>query len=109
MRQYCSQAAEEARQLATGKGSLTSLYVVNVAAATRYVWVFDNTASSGTVLCGPFPVAAGQGLALGWPEGDDMNNSQPRYATGLRVASSTSASSFAASGAADFRINATFE
>jgi hypothetical protein len=98
---YASQDAEEAVQIDTGRGVLWSLYVTNVNAADRYLWVFDSLASSGTVHCGPFKIAAGDGLGL------NIGYGKP-YETGLRVAASSTHAAFTASAGADFRINAGF-
>lgn len=91
---YQSQAAEEVKQVATGRYVLNGLYVVNVSASTRYVWVFDNTASSGTVLCGPFPLATGAYISLHLPFGMKAD-------TGIRVAASSTLATFTASAAND--------
>lgn len=94
---YVSQAAEEVKQVATGRYVLNTLYVINVAAAKRYIWVFDNTASSGTVLAGPLPVNSGDFVCLGADHGIGAS-------TGIRVASSTTGDVFTASAGSDLRM-----
>ena len=95
---YASQAAEAAKQVRTGKGVLHSLYVFNVQATVRYLWVYDNTAASGTVLMGPFEVPSLKGVSIESLTGNPFD-------TGLHVASSTSGAAFVAGGA-DFFITA---
>ena len=93
---YTSQAAEEVVQVRTGRGLFWSLYATNTSGSTRYVWVFDNTASSGTVVTGPFPIAAGQALGM------DLRYGIP-FENGLRVAASSTHATFTATAANDMR------
>lgn len=96
---YASQAAEETKLIGSGHGILCSVFVFNVSASAKYVFIFDNTSATGTILAGPFPVEANQGIAI------SFTDSPVEFALGAFVASSTSASTYAASGTADFRIN----
>lgn len=93
---YCSQAAEKSVQVDTGRGLLWSLVICNLNAATRYFYVFDNTSAAGTVLAGPFAVAAGDTRGIDCRYGI-------QYETGLRVAASSTFGTFTDSGANDAR------
>lgn len=95
---YISQAAEEVKQVATGRYTLSSLFVINLNASARYIWVFDNTASSGTVLCGPFKVAGSEQVSIEIPTGIVSE-------VGIRVAASSTGNVFTAAAADDFRMN----
>lgn len=97
---YVSAAAEEHPQIVTGKGVLHRLAVFNSNAALRWVWVFDNTASSGTKVIGPFPLAADSGFV------DLTFLTGVPFSTGLRVAASTSGTAFSASASNDLTIAA---
>lgn len=100
---YKSQAFEERKALVAGRGSLLELYVVNNAASTRYVYVFDNSASAAeTQLVGPFVLVAGGYLSINSEVGFP-------YEQGVVVASSTSLGSYVASGAADLSITGQWE
>lgn len=99
-RWYASQAAEEKKTVETGKGVLHRLAVFNSNASGRFLWVFDNTASSGTLLIAPIPLAANVGFA------DLTFLTGIPFTTGLRVASSTSGTTFTASTTADLSITA---
>lgn len=92
----------------TGAGALASLFAMNVAAATRHIWVFDGINASGapgSLLVGPFPVAAGEVIAVSFEasvaRADRYRSSLPEFSTGLFVASSTTASTFTQSVGSD--------
>lgn len=97
--QYVSAAAEEVRQVKTGAGRLVQLALTNVNAAARYAWIFDNTASSGTLALPPVALAIGETkiISLLVPK---------RFTTGLRVAASSTLATFTAAGAADLIMGA---
>lgn len=107
---YVSAAAEASAQaFAAGtSGQLQTVTVVNVAAGTRYVWIYSGTSSAGTLIAGPFPIASGGGLTVDFgdvtrPRG--THASLGRFTNGCWIASSTSGTTFTAGGS-DFRINA---
>lgn len=111
MAPYVSSEAEASAQVfaAATIGNLRAVSVVNLAAATRYVFIFSGTSSAGTLIAGPYSVAAGGGISIDFGDFNDAKR-QPakrlgRFTNGCFIASSTSGSSFAAGGA-DFRINA---
>lgn len=86
----------------TGNGNLRSFYVLNVAAATRYLWIFDGTTAAGapaSLIAGPFPVATGEGLAVDYAS--STRSQAPDFSTGCFFASSTTAATFTQSGGAD--------
>lgn len=89
-----STAAEEVRQVVTGKGMINSIHLTNANAAIRYAWIFDNTSSAGTLLCRPIPLAIAGGFAVDLPWGIP-------FAVGIRVAASSTIATFTASAAAD--------
>lgn len=92
--QVVSAAAEEIRQLKTGAGRLYQLALTNVNAAARWAWVFDNTASSGTLALPPIALAIGETKIISLPI-------PKRFATGLRIAASSTGATFTAAGTAD--------
>lgn len=91
---YTSQSFEEAHTVVTGKGVLYGITIVNKNASQIYMWVFDNTASSGTRLTVPFPVPSG-----GIVSGSDLFGKP--FSNGLRVAASSTLGTFTALGAND--------
>lgn len=96
---YCSPVAGElTKVLKTGRGRLHSLRVVNTTAAKIYVFVFDNTAASGTLLMPPIPVAANDHVYLTF--------FQIAFATGCTVSASTTPTAYAAAGANSLQIHA---
>lgn len=95
---HVSQAADEVEQVHTGAGVVHSLYATNANAADRWLWVFDNTASSGTALLGPFLIPAGKYVSVDIAYGKE-------YSTGLRVAASSTHLTFTAAGANEHRFN----
>lgn len=101
---YHSGSAESAAQVATGPGYVSSLSVKNVSASTRYVYVFDGTSSSGTRIEGPFTLASGAGIALGFS--DERTALGMRYTTGLYVGSSSTLATYTAAGGTDLLIDA---
>lgn len=110
---YVSAAAEGTAQLFSGKGNLRSLAALSVAAAKRWVYVYDGTDATGTLIAGPFPVEAGQPLSITFFDGDqapptkdELEHKLGHFSTGVFVGSSTSGTTYTASGAADFRFNA---
>ena len=111
---YVSSAAEASAQaFASGTtGQLRSVTVLNLAGGTRYVWIYSGTSSAGTLIAGPFPVAAGAGVSLSFGDfggANDVtrssNSALGRFTNGCWIASSTSGTTFTAGGS-DFRINA---
>lgn len=100
-RRYTSQAAEEARTVKAGGGRLYKLLVANVNASARYLYVFDNTASSGALLLPPIPVAASGLAEVTLPGG-------LRFSTALRFAASSTIATFTAAGANDVYVTAEY-
>lgn len=113
MTPYVSAAAEASAQVSASgtSGTLRSVSVLNVSAATRYVYVFSGTSSGGTLIAGPFAVAAGAGVSVDFGDREDPRRTTHkvlgRFTNGCFIASSTSGSSFAAGGS-DFRMNVEF-
>lgn len=108
MARYVSPSAEQSKLVVTGGGSVSSLYVLNLAASKRWVYVFDGTTDAGTLIAGPYPVDAGAALAIDFSEARvssaGLEPASARFAAGLFIASSTSGASYAAGGA-DLRLN----
>lgn len=98
--QYMSQAAEEKKAVATGKGWLSHLALTNVKAATVYVCLFDSTAASGTLLYPAIAVAQNAHVEIPLLYG-------VQFGTGLYVASS-SAVAYSATTTADLFIFAKY-
>lgn len=91
-------AGELTKTLKSGKGTLQFLQVCNTTASKIYVFVFDNTAASGTLLFPPIPVAANDHffiLTMG-----------RRFTTGCTVSSSSTQKSYTGGGANDLHIHA---
>lgn len=97
---YVSSNAEATSAIKSGGGNVYSILVSNVSASTRYVWVFDNTAASGTKLLSPVQVAAGGIAAFDVPRG------RP-FTTGCMVASSSTHATFTGAGS-DFIVTAEY-
>ena len=98
-RNYTTAAAEVA-QIKSGPGRLLALEVQNVNAATRFLWLFDNTASSGTVLIAPIRCPTGDGVRIVFPV--------PRaFSVGLRWNASDTVA-FNSSGGADLIVTAQY-
>lgn len=95
-------AGELTSAVKSGAGKLFYLRVANTTAAKRYMFVFDNTAASGTLLCPPIPVAANDSVGLVLP-------GPLQFATGLTVSSSTAQASYAAGGANDLQTHAVYK
>lgn len=91
---YQSQSAEDTKSVYTGKGCVHSISAINGNAAVRYLWVFDNTAASGTVLAGPFPIGINGSFTVQFPTGIP-------FSTGLFVAASTTPKTYTATGGTD--------
>lgn len=90
-RYYASQSAEGAKNLITGAGALHKIIAINTAGATRYLYIYDNTAASGTILYrGTSIVAAGQ---------SDLTFALGMFCTtGLTIAPSTTQATFTLGG-----------
>lgn len=99
---YGPGTALEAAQIKTGAGRLMSIEILNVNAAARYVYLFDNTASSGSLICAPILVAIGGNATR-------VFHVPRKFATGLRyAASSGAAGTFTASATADLIVTAQY-
>lgn len=94
---YHSAAPEEKKLIFTGKGVVHSLYFENKSAATKYVFVYDGTDTTGTIVAGPYRVDANSDRGIDYPTGRHVD-------AGLYIASSSSDASYSASGAADLWI-----
>jgi len=100
--QYFS-AAIEAANIKTGAGLLWSINVLNVNAAARYLYLFDATTSTGTMIVAPQLVGIGATVNLIFPMAK-------KFATALRFASSSGAAgTFTAAGTADFIVTCSFD
>lgn len=106
---YISPAPESFKQVDADAGSLSWLFVLSVAAADRWLFIFDGTSSAGTLIGGPFKIPAGSDRVIDFndelPGGRSHERPDFEYTTGLYLASSSSASPFVAAGGADFRFN----
>lgn len=94
--------AAENGQIKASAGKLINLQALNVNAAARFLYLFDNTASSGTLIMAPIPLAIG-----GWT---NIQFDVPKeFFVGLRfAASSGAAGTFTASGTADLIVTAAY-
>lgn len=94
---YDSAAYEEhvAPTIEGAGGMLHTVVVTNKNASTVYVWIYQGTSSSGTVICPPFAVASGATVAL------DCRYGKPFTKAGLYVALSSTQSTFTALGSND--------
>ncbi len=93
-------AAAEVAQIKTGAGRLLALEVQNVNAAVRWLWLFDNTASTGNPLIAPIRCPTGDGVRITFPV--------PRgFSTGLRFNASDTIA-FNTSGGADLIVTAQY-
>lgn len=103
---YHSSAAEEVKQVKTGAGLLFGFIISNSNAAARIIYVFDNTASSGTVIIPPIPIqlltAVGSAIEVYLPYAIP-------FSTGLRIASSSTNATFTASASNDFRMSVLYK
>lgn len=93
---YCSQAGEDTKAVASGKGMLHTLMIANANAAVRYAYVFDSASASGTQIAGPFPVPASGAIQVPLPYGVP-------FSTGLFVALSSTIATYTASAGTDGR------
>lgn len=84
---YCSSAYEKSKLVYTGAAVLHSVAVHNVGASAAYLWVFDGTTSSGTVILPPIKVPADGDVTV-----DIMYGR--KCSTGIFIALSSSASSY---------------
>ena len=91
-------AGELTKTLKTGRGRLHSIRVANTTASKIYVFVFDNTAASGTLLMPPIPVAANDHVY--------MTFFQIAFATGCTVSASTTQTAYGAAGANSLQLHA---
>lgn len=90
-------AGELTKTLKTGRGRLLYLRAVNTTAAKIYVFVYDNTAASGTLLMPPIPVEANQQAEIktfGIP-----------FVTGCTISASTTPTAYAAAGANSLQLH----
>jgi hypothetical protein len=103
---YNSSAAEENEQVKTGAGLLFGFIVSNSNAADRFLYVFDNTASSGTAIVPPIPLQptgdVGSAVEVWLPVAIP-------FATGLRFASSSTNATFTASSSSDLRLTVLYK
>lgn len=93
-------AGELTKTLKSGAGFLQFIRVCNTTASKIYVFVFDNTAASGTLLCPPIPVEANSHVfmtTLGW-----------RFVTGCTVSASTTQTSYTGAGANSLQLHAAY-
>ena len=101
--QFADDTAEiEVRQVKSGRGLLKSFAVLNVNAATRYLYLFDSLSSAGSLVCAPVKLATGESFQLSF--------TVPRtFTTGLRAnASSGAAGTFTTSGTKDLVLQAQY-
>lgn len=91
---YSSQAAEDTKLVYTGKAMLHRVFVSNANAAARFLWVWDNTAASGTILIAGVPIAIAGSATVDFPFGIPAS-------TGLFVAMSTTQKTYTATAATD--------
>lgn len=92
-------AGEQKKTLLTGPGALHYLRVCNTTAAKIFVFVFDNTTDSGTLLLPPIPVAANDMVQLTSP-------GAALCTAGCTVAASTTQTGYAAAGANSLQLYA---
>lgn len=103
---YNSSAAEESKQVKTGAGLMFGFIASNSNASDRFLYVFDNTASSGTAIVPPIPLQ---------PSGDVGCAVQfwlpvaVPFSTGLRFASSSTNATFTASSSNDLRLTVLYK
>lgn len=91
---YVSQAAEDTKGVVAGKAMVTRIRASNGNAAVRYLWAWDNTAASGTIVLAGIPVAIAGTAEVSFPFGRAVT-------TGLYVALSTTQKTYTATGATD--------
>ncbi len=97
---YSSSAAEEKNTAKSGAGTLFQILISNVSSATVYVYLFQNTAASGTLAMIPIPVPGNGGTA-------SLDSIYGRaFTTGLYFASSSSATTYTATTTADLYVSA---
>lgn len=92
-------AGELTKTLKSGRGRLHSLRVVNTTVSKIYVFVFDNTAASGTLLMPPIPVASNDQVQL-------QQVFQIPFVTGCTVSASTTQTTYTAAGANSLQLHA---
>lgn len=92
-------AGELTKTLKAAAGFLHYGRFVNTTAAKIYVFLFDNTAASGTLLCPPIPVAPNDQFEF-------KMVAALQYATGCTVSASTTPTSYTAAGANALQIHA---
>lgn len=93
-------AGELTKTLKTGVGYLQYLRACNTTATAIYVFVFDNTTASGTLLTAPIPVPANGHF--------ELNAYGIRFATGCTLSASTSQTTYTAAGANSLQVHALF-
>jgi hypothetical protein len=91
---YVSQAAEDTKSVYAGKAMVTRIAVANANAAARFIWAWDSTAASGTIILAGIPVSAAGFAEKAFPFGRAV-------ATGLFVALSTTQKTYTATGGTD--------
>lgn len=84
-------AGELTATLRTGTGRLHYVRAFNTTAAKIYIFIFDNTAASGTLLVPPIPVAAN--------DQTELSTFQIPFVTGCTVSASTTQTTYTAAGA----------
>lgn len=84
-------AGELTKTLKSSRGRLHYLRACNTTAAKIYVFVFDNTAASGTLVCPPIPVAAN--------DVQELKTFQVPFTTGCTISASTTQTTYTAAGA----------
>lgn len=100
---YTSAAVEEARQLKASPGLLFALAVTNTSDTIRYLFLFNHaSASSGTLIYPPIPIAAGGQTVVALPFAIP-------FSVGLRAASSSTDHAFTASSGNDVWITAVYK
>lgn len=97
---YMSAAAEEKPTIKSTPGLLFNLDIANVDSADNYVWIFDNSAASGTALIPPFKIAAGELRHIDGPI---------KFTTGLTVAASSTHATYSATSASDLFVRALYK
>jgi hypothetical protein len=101
---YSSSAAEQVAQVKTGAGLLYSIAVTNFNAAARFLYVYDNTSSTGTLLLPPIPLTA-LGTAGSFVV---INLPAIPFSTGLRIDTSSTGATFTGAGS-DVRMTVNFK
>lgn len=91
-------AGELTKTLKTGRGRLHYLLAANTTAAKIYLFVYDNTAASGTLLMPPIPIAANDAIA--WQPFAAL------FGTGCTVSASTTQTVYTAAGANSIQLHA---